>query len=446
MHRRIIFLTCVLLSVLLLCPQAAIGANALQAPSIEGVGAAFLYNLENDRIIFEQNADEVKFPSASVKVMTCVVAYEALRERMDEKILITKEMIAEAKGNYIAIEAGERIYVRDLFYAMLLKGANDATYVLVHAAHGGTEEFVTKMNERAQSLGMKSTSYTNPTGMHDASMITTARDQAKVAELFCSYTELLEMSSVSKHVIEEDQDCIERNIYTRNAFVSKLNTYGTIEYYYQYAKGVNFGTTVEGGDSFVTLCERDGLSYICVILEGKQDEAEHIYAFDAAKALCTYALEGFGYVKVLGADKLVYDIPVDLSETADRVMLVPSGEVKAYLPTDISFEDDVSYSYTLTNERLTAPVESGMEAGHISVYYKDELLGTVTLVTQNEVEMSAFLAMLENIKKFTQSKFFICTVIALVVVTVGFVLINSYMRAHRRRRNTRPRTYTGSRR
>ena len=81
----------------------------------------------------------------------------------------------------------------------------------------------------------------------------------------------------------------------------------------------------------------------------------------------------------------------------------------------------------------------GQEAGHISVYYKDELLGTVSLITQNEVKLSSFLSTLEAIKSFTQSKFFICTLIALAVVTVGFVLINSYLRQRKRSRGR----YTG---
>ncbi len=445
MKRRIVRVMCVVLLTLLLCPCAALGASALEEPSVENVGAAFIYNIENKQTIFEYSADTQLYPAASVKVMSAVTAYEALRGRMDEKIEITSEMIAEARGNNIAIEAGERSSVRDLLYAMLLKGANDATYVLGHVAFGSTDAFISRMNERAKELGMINTYYTNPTGMHDDAMLTTARDQAKVAEVFCSYSELLEMSSVSKHVIEKDEHCTERNIYTRNAFVSKLNSLGTIEYYYKDAKGINYGSTEEGGDSFVTVCEREGLRYVCVVLGGKQNEEEHIFAFDAARALCEYALGGFGYVRVLKTDKLVYDIPVTLSETADKVMLVPSAEIKAYLPTDVSFDDDITYSYTLTNETLTAPVAEGMEVGHISVFYRDRLLGTVPLITQNEVEMSVFLSTLESIKKFTQGKFFICTVIALAVVTVGFVLINSYVRASRRRRNTRPRSYTRKR-
>lgn len=423
----------------LLCFALVPSVSALEAPSIERVGAAYLYNIENDKVIYEKSADEIMYPAASVKIMTALVAYEKLCERMDERISITKEMINGVSGNNIAIESGERIYVRDLFYALLLKGANDAAYVLAHVSFGGIAEFVGAMNEKARALGMSDTYYANPTGMHDNAMVTTARDTALCARAFAQCSELLEMSSVSKHVIEPDRDCIERNLYNRNAFVSKLNSMGTIEYYYKYAKGMNFGSTVEGGDSFVTLAEKEGLSYICVILGGEEDEEEHIYAFDAARELCDYALDGFGYVEVLNTKKLVYDMPVELSEETDRVMLIPSAEIKAYLPHDVDFNSEITYSYTISKEILTAPVSEGQEVGHISVYYKDELLGTVTLITQNEVKLSSFLSTLEGIKSFTQSKFFICTLIALVVVTVGFVLVNSCIRQKKRTRGR----YTG---
>lgn len=427
-------------AVLLLCPALCIRTSALEPPVIERVGAAYLYNIENDLVTFEMNADELLFPSASVKVMTAVVAYEALSSRMGESVVITSDMILGATGNHIGIKTGERLSVRDLFYALLLKGANDAAFVLVNLSYGSPDAFIQRMNERAAELGMTKTVYKNVTGMHHPDMVTTAEDTAKVAEAFASYSELIEMSSVTKYVIEKSDKTTERNLYNRNAFVSKLNSLGTKEYYYQDARGMCFGSTVEGGDSFVTMVERDGLRYICVILGGEENEAEtEIYAFIAAKALCDYALDGFGYVRVLTRDKLVYDIPVALSEQTDRVMLIPGDEIKAYLPKDIDIKTEITVSYTLDHETLTAPVAEGQKAGYVSVYYGDVILGTVELVTQNEVTLSTFLSVLERIKRFTESKFFICSAIALVVLTVSFVLVNGFVRGQRSRRRSRSR-------
>ena len=75
--------------------------------------------------------------------------------------------------------------------------------------------------------------------------------------------------------------------------------------------------------------------------------------------------------------------------------------------------------------------------GYISVYYGDELLGTAPLVTQNEVKLSSFLSLLESVKRFTQSKFFICFAISLAVISVGSVIGNSVYRSRRAgRRNS----------
>ena len=424
---------------MLLCSLPAVRASAIEPPAVERVGAAYLYNIENKKVLFEQEADKQMYPAASVKVMTAVVAYEALRDRMDETVIIEKAMIAGAKGNHIAIAAGEHLVVRDLFYAMLLKGANDAAYVLAYLSCGSVEDFVIEMNRRAGELGMANTLYTNPTGMHDPGMHTTARDTGAAAEVFASYEELVEMSSVSKHVIEKTEHCTARNLYNRNAFVTKLNSLGTKEYYYPNSRGMNFGSTEEGGDSFVTMTEKDGLRNICVILGGEENEDEtEIYAFIAAKALCDYAVGGFGYVKVPSTDRLVYDMPVSLSEETDRVMLVPSEEIKSFLPFDTDLERDLTYSHTLEHESLTAPVGAGERVGYISVYLGDELLGTAPLVTQNEVRLSSFLSLLESVKRFTQSKFFICSAIALVLLTVCFVFGNSVYRSRRiRKRNSR---------
>ena len=438
MHNKYILRTvCVLLAMMLLCLHFPImPTSALEVPQPERIGAAYLYNLENEQIMFEYNAKQQMFPAASVKVMTAVVAYEALRDRMDTTIDITDTMIRGVSGNNIAIEAGERILVRDLLYALLLKGANDAAYVLAHYSHGSPAAFVEKMNEKAAALGMKNTVYTNPTGMHDDLMVTTAEDQFLCARAFCSYEELVTMSSISKHVIEATDHCVTRNLYNRNAFVSKLNSMGTIKYYYEGAKGINFGSTTEGGDSFVTMASRNGLTYICVILGGEESEDEEdIYAFYAAKALLDYALDGFGYVEVLSTKRLVYDMPVSLCEETDHVMLVPAGSIKSFLPVDTDLESELTYSYTVNCDSLTAPVEEGHQVGYISVYYKDTLLGTQPLVTQSAVKLSTFLSTLEGIKTFTQSKFFICTAIALVVVSVGFVLTKSYLRAKKSKKS-----------
>ena len=232
------------------------------------------------------------------------------------------------------------------------------------------------------------------------------------------------------------------DIYNRNAFVSKLNSMWTKEYYYPEAKGMSYGMTEEGGESFVSIAERSGLSYVCVILGARTPEAEEgeaepkVSSFVWAKELFDYALGGFGYIKVLSKDKMIYEMPVSLCEETDHVMLVTAGEIFSYMPLDINVEREISYTYTLDRESLSAPVEAGVRYGTLYVYHGEELLGEVELVTQSGAQLSTFLSSLERIKSFTKSKFFICTVISLVFVTVGFVIVSGAIRAKKAKKRS----------
>jgi D-alanyl-D-alanine carboxypeptidase len=82
---------------MLLFAIPAISVSALEAPTVSRVGAAYLYNIENKKVLFEQDADKQMYPAASVKVMTALVAYEALSSRMEDTVVITKDMIVSKK-------------------------------------------------------------------------------------------------------------------------------------------------------------------------------------------------------------------------------------------------------------------------------------------------------------------------------------------------------------
>lgn len=427
---------CAVFAVLfILCALPVTNARAKTVPS-EREGSAYLYNIENERAVYEKEADVKRFPAASVKLMTAALAYEKLSGRMDEKITVTSEMLSGVAGNRFGFRAGDEVTVEDLFYVLVLKGANDAAAILAYLAAGSEGLFVDMMNDRAAQLSMNDTVYRNVTGMHHPDMVTTVSDTAKAGRLFASYKTLLDMSCMSHRTVDG------ADVYNRNAFVTKLNSMWTKEYYYSEAKGMSYGMTDEGGESFVSIAERAGLSYICVILGARTPEASEdgttpkVSSFVWAKELFDYALGGFGYIKVLSIDRLVYDMPVRLCELTDHVMLVPEGEIYAYLALDTNIEREISYTYTLDTESLTAPVEAGARVGVLYVYRGEELLGEVGLVTQNGAELSVFLSSLEKIKSFTKSKFFICTLIALVLVTVGFVIVSGVRRAKKAKKRT----------
>lgn len=75
---------------------------------------------------------------------------------------------------------GETATVRDLLYGALLPSGAECCEALAREVSGSEEAFVASMNRKAAALGMASTHFCNPTGLHDPEHVSTARDMARL--------------------------------------------------------------------------------------------------------------------------------------------------------------------------------------------------------------------------------------------------------------------------
>lgn len=398
------------------------GAASAEAVGLDTdhVNGAYLYNIENDFTLLSYAENEVVYPTATVKIMSGILAIEALSDRLSEKITVTEEMLDGVGGNTVKLKVGEELTVESLLYAMLVGGANDAAHVLAVTVAGSVENFVAMMNERADLIGAADTHYTNPSGVHDSEMYTTVLDTVKIALEAYKIPLFMEITSTSKYVIPETNMSVYRNVYNRNYLIS---TSSVLKYYYKDASGMNSGATSQGGYCLVTTAERDGLTYLAVIMGADIDEENDvIYSYTEAKKLLDYAFASYANTNLVSAGEIICEIPVTLSGTTDYVTLVTSESLTMYLPTSIDIDTEIKLSYKTNFESLTAPVSEGERAGILTVMYHDEIVGNIDLITTVSVARSEFLYTLERIKEFASGRFFIAAVIAAVVLTVIYIL------------------------
>ncbi len=404
----------------------------IPGPEVEKLEGAYLYNFENDQVLFEYDPEEKVYPASTVKLMTGIVAFETFAERLDTEITVTSAMLGEVSGNRIGFYEGEIVTVRQMLNCMLVNSSNDAAIILAHACAGSTEEFVNLMNAKAQEIGAYNTYYTNPTGMHSSAMTTTARDTGTIAKYAYYIPGFIEITSTPKYVMEATNRSDYRNIYNRNCMVSK---YYSVDYYYGGALGMNAGATTQGGYALCAVAEdaEEGLTYLAVVL-GAEAEEETYYNYVNAERMLDWAFASYGYAKVLTTSKMVCEIDVNLSSTLDYVTLVPERDISVYLPTAVDLERDIRYSYNTFEDSMDAPVEAGQEAGTITVIYGDEILGSCALITTSSITRSEFLYFLDRVGEFTESRFFKATVVAAGVLSVAYIFIKASMRERRLRR------------
>lgn len=424
-----VLLICAIMAIL---PLFATPASALEAPVVEHAKSAYLYNFENDVVLFQFNEHEAVFPTASVKLMTGLVAAEALASRLDEKITVTASMMNEVKGNNISLNIGEVVSVRDMMYALLTHCANDAAYVLAYTVAGSVDSFVSMMNAKAAALGAFETYYTNPTGMHDDRMVTSAYDTAIIAKAAYKNQLIKEIVSQKNYVMEATNMTQYRNIFNRNALIY-TQPGSAKNYRYASATGMNAGYTTQGGYCVTATAEQDGLTYLCIVMGAEEVDGE-LYSYVNCMDLLDWAFKSYDYIDVLSTSSTVVELPVKLSSAVDYVTLVPETTVSVYLPTDIDFENDIKYSTNTYDDYLNAPVSSGQVCGFITVSYKDEIIASTRLVATSDVARSDFLYFMDKVRVFSKSTFFIASVITAVVLTLAYIFVRATHNEKTRRR------------
>lgn len=388
------------------------------APDTSRASSVYVYHLQSDTVMLEKNVDTVRFPASTVKIMSGLVACRLADGRLQEQITVTKTMLDGIDGRVMGLEPGEIVTVTDMLYAGFCSGYNDAVAVLAHTLSGSIGLFVEQMNLQAATLGATQTVYTNPTGLHDDAMVTTARDTAIISLAASRNMLYMEISSATKYVMPPTNRSGERTLHNRNSLIS---TYYGIGYFNAACKGMNAGSTDEGGWCCVTLAEREGDSYLCLVMGADEDE-NCIYSYQYANDLAKWACNGFATRQVLEAEQAVTRVPVENTGLFGlEVDVCAKQALTVYLPREAT-DDQLEVRCHLSSTSLDAPIESGQVVGVITVYYKGTPLGDVDAVVLEKHARNPILHGISLLSDYVVSRAFVATLVCALTLGGGYFL------------------------
>lgn len=411
-RRRLSVFLCVAALVSVLCSLPAYAADSF--PDVSHAENIYLYNIENDQVLYSKNATDRIAPGPSVKLMTALIAIETYRDNMSCPITITSPMLAGSYGNRIKLVEGEEVTAEMLINCLIVGGANDAAGALACSIGGSIDGFVRMMNERAEQLGAVHTHYTNPTGLDNEDMYTTVEDIALLARYLSQYSAITEITAQSTYNMPATNRSAERKIYNRNYLISTAIEY---KYYSPSVTGMLAGSTPTAGYCCVTTSTYSNNHYLCIVM-GADYENNEYYNYVITRALLNWAYSSFSYVTVLEPTAIIAEIPVNMSAGIDHVTLTPETGVTLYLPSDVDIRSEIRRSWSLDVDSLDAPVTAGQKVGSLSLIYKGEVVARVNLVTKGSVERSAWLYTLEMLKTVFAPAWFIpfCVIVCIVIV------------------------------
>ncbi|MBO5970509.1 MAG: D-alanyl-D-alanine carboxypeptidase [Clostridia bacterium] len=384
----------------------------------------YLYNIENDKVLYEKNIYEKIQPVSTVKIMAGLIAVENLGDKLDDVIVVTESMIKDVVGQHYNIMAGHTLSVRDLLYLAFCGGCHKSINILAHVISGNPTNFIAVMNSKAKDLGMNDTFYTNVTGMHSDTMYTTVSDISKLCIAASKNPLLMQITTTDAHTTERLGD---RNFTFENRNYL-VGTGYTPLYYNPICHGLSAGSTSDSGYCVATIADNGDLSYLCIVMGAGIDESGRIQSYDIANDLIDWAYTSWGYVEVISEGVTICEMPVTMSMDIDSVLIVPAKSFSVYLPTSTMLGTDITYSHSLNSERLQAPVSEGAFVGVITAYKDGQEIATVDLVTKTSIAQSEVLYTLTKIKEISQSRVFIASVIFAILFLVLYILIKALIR------------------
>jgi D-alanyl-D-alanine endopeptidase (penicillin-binding protein 7) len=159
-----------------LIARAIAGATDREPPLASN--AVLVLDEESNDVLLSKNASEVKPMASITKLMTALVVLEA-GQPMDEMLEITGADERLDKPSFSRLNRGTLLTRAELMHLALMASENRAAHALARHYPGGLAACIEAMNAKAQSLGMYSTRYVEPTGLSPFN-VTTPEDLSKL--------------------------------------------------------------------------------------------------------------------------------------------------------------------------------------------------------------------------------------------------------------------------
>ncbi|MFC5529778.1 D-alanyl-D-alanine carboxypeptidase family protein [Cohnella yongneupensis] len=395
---------------------AETAANKLTTGAVQvQANAAFLMDADSGQVMYQYDADTPRPPASMAKMMTEYLVNKAVKEgrlAWDQTITVgDNAALQDRRGSIIYLAKGEKYTIKDLYDAMAIFSANDATVQLAEAVSSTEEEFAKLMNETAAQLGMTNAHFINSTGLSRSMMpegykaeslegetVMSARDTATLAyTILKEYPETLQTAKiVEKKFRARDKEpmlnwnyMLEENL--SNPYLKKFA--------YQGVDGLKTGHTDEAGNCFTGTALINGTRLIAVVMGVPGNSKDGKRFLETAK-LFDYGFHGFEKQTILEAKAVIPTFEtlkvkkgkskkVNVVTATDLTLLVPKGSKTT--PEIVEVKP--------TQDPLMAPIKIGDKVGTATYKYKDpstleDKTVTVDLIAAEDVGKASWWRML----------------------------------------------------
>ena len=317
-------------------------------------GSAILMDADTGAVLFEKNAHERSYPASTTKIITGLIVTS--NAALSDKMIVSEEAAASVVEGDASLNSkpGEEFTIDQALHGLLLHSANEMAYALAQHVGGSLEGFAELMNKAAGDAGALDTHFVNASGLYDDDHYSTAYDMALIArECFNNPTFLAIDSETSYQIPATNKTDTIRSFKNRNLLLPGM------QYEYSNCVGGKTGYLPEGGHTYVSYAQKDGMRLIAVCFQSAADER-----FSDARIMFEWGFNNFSKVPLTGT-ALVEPYSetsylnsgrfnkADIRQSLDATYVtLPDGASLS----DVTIAPDSNHSVVVDETRVTIPV------------------------------------------------------------------------------------------
>ncbi len=367
---------------------------------------AIVYDMTDNVVRYELNADEETSIASLTKIMTTIVSIEKIKDFNDEVTYTSKmDSLVDEEASIAGLKIGEKYTYDDLIYASILPSGADATTALAISLYGSVDNFVKEMNNYANKLDMKHTHFINVTGMEVEGHYSTCEDLLKLLKYAFNNEKFKEAYTSKSHTLSNGQ-----TVYSTVIAYSGGNDVSRI-------LGSKTGFTYNAGRCISLYFTSNGHEYLAITL-GAPSNSSTIHVVDALN-LIDFLDDNYSLVKIVEKNSFNKQIKVKDSNIA-MYKVSNDNEVVKYLENDYD-KNKVVIKYEGEDELSFLDKEND-KIGKINYYYDGKLLASEDVILDVAIKPS--------IPKLLVSYWYI----VLIFILLTFLMYKIIRRKLRRKR------------
>ena len=331
-----------------------------------------LYNLNDDKVLYELDSNSKDQIASLTKIMTTIVGLENNKD-LEKEVEITKEMLTGiADYTKVGFKVGDKASIKDLLYGVMLPSGADAVNALAIETSGSVEEFVKLMNEKAKILNLTNTHFDNPIGMDSENNYSTAKDIAELLKYCLKNEQFKKIFTDRTYKIESIGKTISSTL------ISYSKSYGLDV---TDITGAKSGYTDGAGLCLASTATMDDVNYLLVTM--KADTKNRSNAVRDTLEIYDYYSSNYSYQKIIKKDQKFKTIKTKWGKQKEYEIKA-TDDISLYLANDIR-KNRIKYEYNGIEE-LTYKNKKGDKLGTIKVIYEDNTLTTYNVYLNQKIE------------------------------------------------------------